>query len=106
MLELAFATKELRSVCEDAACAEAAYGPFVAQALVGRLADLRASGHALDLPFASIRDASGSDSEQVIVTLAAGRTIVIAANHPTTPRAADGTVRWEHVSRVIILRLE
>lgn len=106
MLELAFATKELRSACEDAAYAEAIYGTVVTEALVGRLADLRAAGHLLDLPFAGARPASGSDPEHVVITLAAGRALVIAANHAKPPRAADGSVAWERVNRVIILRLE
>jgi hypothetical protein len=106
VLELAFATKELRSVCEDAAYAEAAYGPVVAEALVGRLADLRAAGHPLELPFAEARPSISSDPEHVVVTLAGGRCLVIAANHAKPPRGPNGTLAWQHVNRVIILRVE
>jgi hypothetical protein len=106
VLELAFATKELRSACEDAACAEASYGPVVAAALVGRLADLRAAEHPLELPFADARPAAGTDPDRVVVTLAAGRALVIACNHAKPPRGADGAVAWEHVNRIIVLRLE
>ena len=106
MLELAFATRALRSACEDAAYAEAVYGPVVAEALVGRLADLRAAGHPLELPFAEPRPAAGGNPEHVVVSLAAGRSLVIAANHAKPPRAASGAIAWECVSRVIVLRLE
>jgi hypothetical protein len=106
VLELAFATKELRSLCEDAACAYEAYGPIVADALVGRLADLRAASHPLELPFAESHPATEDDPEHVVITLAEGRFLVIAANHGKLPRAANGLVAWEHVSRVIVLRLE
>lgn len=106
MLELAFATRELRSACEDAAEAEKAFGPEVARTIVGRLADLRAAGHPLELPFAKAYAADGTDPEHVVVTLAAGGKLVIAANHAKPPRAADGSLVWERVSRVIILRVE
>lgn len=106
MLELAFATKALRSACEDAAHAEAMYGPAVAEALVGRLADLRAAGHPLELPFADVRPATSSDPEHVVVTLTVGRALIIACNHAKPPRGADGAVVWEHVNRILVLRLE
>lgn len=106
VLELAFTSKELRSACQDAACAEAVYGRRVAQALVGRLADLRAASHPLDSPFAEIRPASAGDPEHVVVYLIDGRSLVIACNHEKPPRDGDGLVKWEQVHRVIILRLE
>ena len=105
MLELAFATRELRSACEDAACAEALYGQGVARALVGRIADLRAAGNPLELPIAE-RLCNSNAPEHIVITLAEGRTLVIGANHSKPPRVADGTLDWERVNRVIILRLE
>ncbi len=106
MLELAFATRELRSACEDAAEAETVFGSEIARSIIGRLADLRAAGHPLELPFSEAYPAVGSDPEHLIVTLAAGRRLVIAANHVKPPRAPDGSLVWERVSRVIILRVE
>jgi hypothetical protein len=106
LLELAFKTKELRSMCEDAAHAEALLGPFIADALVGRIADLRAAEHLRDLPFAEIRSAAGNDPEHVVVVLAAERRLIVAANHARPPTGPSGTIAWEHVSRIIILRLE
>ena len=93
-------------MCEDAANAEATYGTIVAESLVARLADLRAAGHPLELPFAEARPASGVDPEHIVVTLAAARMLVIAANHAKPPRETDGLLSWEHVNRVIILRIE
>lgn len=105
MLELAFATKELRTLCEDSACALETYGPTVASALWARLADLRAASNPLDLPF-EVSRGTGSDVAHLIVALAQGYVLVLAANHPKPPVAADGSMTWERVSRVIILRLE
>lgn len=106
MLELAFATEELRSACEDAACADALYGTSVAETLIHRLADMRAAGHLLDIPFAEVRPAADDIPEHVVVSLAAGRFLVIAPNHAHPPRTPDGAVSWEGVNRIIILRLE
>lgn len=105
MLEVAFATRELRAACEDAACAEASYGTAVAEALVARLADLRAASHPLELPFATAHAGDGDDPEHVVVSLTSDRSLVLAANHAKPPRAADGALAWERVSRVLILRL-
>ena len=106
MLELAFKTKELRSVCEDAGYAEEVYGPVIARALVGRLADLRAVGHPLELPFAEVRAAADGEPEHVVIGLAAGRSLVIAANHTDPRPMPSGGIAWERVSRIIVLRLE
>ena len=106
MLELAFATKDLRSLCEDAACAYERYSPVVAETLVRRLADLRAASNPVELPFAEPRLAAAGDSEHVVIALAEGHSLVISASHKKIPREADGSVAWKYVSRIIILRLE
>jgi hypothetical protein len=108
LLEIAFSTRELRAVCEDAAYAEAIYDPALAKSLVSRLADLRAVGHLLELPFAEVRPATGSDPDHVVLGLAEGRTLVLGANHtsPPPPRGSNGEIEWEHVYRIIVLRLE
>lgn len=105
VLELAFANRELRAVCEDATCAFEAFGP-AADALLDRLADLRAAGHPLELPFAQARPATDNDPEHVVIDVAGLRSLVLGANHRKPPRAEDGTIAWEQVSRVIIFRLE
>lgn len=106
VLELAFATKELRSVCEDSARALEQYGPEIASALWGRIADLRAASSALDLPFATSRPGTAADCEHVVVQLAAGYSLVLASNHRRTPLKDDDSVAWERVSRVMVLRID
>lgn len=93
-------------MCEDAAHAGAVLGPLIADALVGRIADLRAAEHMRDLPFAEFRPADGNDPELVVVGLTAERRLVVAANHERPPTGPSGAIAWEHVSRIIILRLE
>ena len=105
MLELAFANKDIRAVCEDAICAFEACGP-AADALLDRLADLRAASHPLERPFAQARPATDDDPEHVVIDVGGTRSLILGANHQKPPRTADGTIAWKQVSRVIILRLE
>jgi hypothetical protein len=93
-------------VCEDAACAEATYGTAVAHALIARLADLRAASHPLEPPFSNAQPESDGEPERVTVSLADNRSLVIVANPAATPRTSAGGVAWQHVNRVIVLRLE
>lgn len=106
MLELAFESSELRSVCEDAAYAESRFGAIVAEALVSRLADIRAADHLLELPFVSVRQSDEQSQEKAVITLPMGRLLVIAVNHPKPPLAADGSLDWKRVIRVKILSVE
>jgi len=105
VLELAFANREIRSVCEDATCAFEACGA-AADALLDRLADLRAATHPLELPFARAQPATDNDPEHVVIDIGGFRSLILGANHRKPPRTVDGTIAWEQVSRVIILRLE
>ena len=93
-------------MCEDAARALEEYGPEVAAVLWLRLADLRAASHPLELPFATAHPGADGAPPHIIVELAAKYCLVIAANHRRTPLASDGSVAWEHVSRVLILRVD
>ena len=106
VLELAFATKELRTVCEDGARALEEYGPAVASALWGRLADLRAASNPMELPLAVSQPGTGASASHIVIELAAGYSLVLTANHRQMPLQADGSVAWERVSRVIILHID
>lgn len=92
-------------MCEDANCAFEACGA-AADALLDRLADLRAASHPLELPFAQVRPATDEAPEHVVIDVGGTRSLVVGANHQRPPRTADGLIAWEQVSRVIILRLE
>lgn len=106
MLELAFATRELRTQCEDEIHAAAALGTKIAKVLKHRLADLRAADHPLDLPFAPKRIGIGNLEAHVQVDLVDGFYLEFKANHPRLPRSPDGSIAWDRVSRVQILRIE
>lgn len=106
MLELAFATKDLRALCEDEDLAVAQLGHEVAKSLRHRLADLRAAIHPLDLPMCGARLGTGVDAKHVMIELAGGYQLVFRANHPHPPQTDDGDIAWDRVSRILFLRIE
>lgn len=104
MLEIAFATKTLRTLCEDEVQAAEELGATVARALRTRLADLRAATHPLDLPLGQPH--VNDEAEAIIVDLADGYRLVFRCNHPRPPRMDNGSIAWSRVSRIQLLRIE
>lgn len=104
VLQLAFATKALRDLCEHAAKAEAAYGSEVAATIRARVADLRAAVRISDVPVGrpvEIPEEPGTMS----LSLRDGLRLVFRSNHNRTPETA-GRVDWSRVTRIQLLRIE
>jgi proteic killer suppression protein len=106
VLELAFATKSLRLLCESEASATRELGASVAQKLRRRLADLRAATSVKDLVAGRPRQLAGAHRRHVSVDLCEGSSIVFSPNHRTIPMLASGGVDWSKVTRVKVLRIE
>jgi proteic killer suppression protein len=104
-LELAFDSKQLRTLCESAARAEAELGLEAADALKHRLADLRAAGSVDDLPVGHPRVAKQNDSKVMLVDFYRRHSLVFCVNHPKPPKMASGAIDWTRVSRIKILRI-
>lgn len=105
-MQIAFGSRELRTLCEDEARASEELGEVRARALKNRLADLRAAVVAPELPAGRPRRLDGADSNLIALDLADGWRLVFAANHKRNPITESGSVDWEKVSRVKILRIE
>ncbi len=106
MLELAFANKPLRQLCENEAHAKRELSPTVAEILKHRLADLRAAVSVKDLVAGKPRRLGGADHQHMAIDLCDGYRIVFSANHPNNPVVESGELDWSKVSRVKILRVE
>lgn len=104
-MELAFSTKALRAVCESEERAVRELGVDLASVLKRRLADVRAAGNATDLVVGNPRPAPHS-KEVLMLDLADGRTVSLAANHAAIPRLCSGDIDWSNVSRVRLLSIE
>lgn len=101
-MEIAFESKELRTICESEAEANARYGPDVARTLRNRLADLRAARSFNDLPFSLAivsEDASGCT---FALELGSGYQLRLRPNHIVERRTASGALDVTAIRRVRI----
>jgi proteic killer suppression protein len=104
-LELAFANKSLRELCESEAQADRHLGPTIAQKLRRRLSDLRAARNVKDLVAGRPRELAGGRRGCVGVQLSSESRLVFCANHTVLPVLETGDVDWSKVSRVKILSI-
>lgn len=102
-VELAFAEKSLRQLCESEATAQRVLGERAALKLKGRLADLRAAATVKDLVVGRPQELEGS---AMALNLHSGSRMVFSANHHNIPVLKSGCVNWSRVTRVKILRIE
>lgn len=105
-LEIAFAEKSLRQLCENETKAQQVLGAAMAEKLKRRLADLRAATCITDLVAGRPRELDGPCPRPFAVDLRDGARIVFSANHNVNPLLKSGCVDWPKVSRVKILRIE
>lgn len=105
-LEIAFAEKSLRQLCESETKAQQVLGAGRAGKLRRRLADLRAATRITDLVAGRPRELDGPCPRPLAVDLGEGARIVFSANHNVNPLLESGCVDWPKVSRVKILRIE
>ena len=106
-MQLAFATKRLRSLCEDDLLARAELGNEAAVVLQRRLADIDAASNVAELPPSTglvIRNQVGATER--CIALNADWVMTFCANHFPVPMHVDGAVDWSHVTRVKILQIE
>lgn len=106
MLELAFSTQELRTLCEGEAAADRRLGAATGAALRRRLADLRAAADMAEF-MELVGDCAkrGPTKDQLVTDLVDGAILVLGPNHVNTPRTTSGGIDWSQVSRVKILRI-
>jgi hypothetical protein len=105
-MELAFATKSLRDICENAETARSKLGPKVSDKLKRRLADLRAAISVDDLIAGQPYMPDGVREARIALELGGGRRLIFAANHAVLPKLESGKMDWSKVSRVKLLRIE
>lgn len=104
-LELAFANKSLRKLCESEAHADRHLGRTVAQQLRRRLSDLRAATNVKDLVAGRPREVTGGRRGRMAVELTSDCRLVFCANHAVLPLLASDDVDWSKVNRVKILSI-
>lgn len=105
-LEIAFATKKLRHLCESEEAARSSLGSGVAEKLKARLADLRAASCVKDLVAGRPRHLAGRRPTSLGINLSDGWRFVICANHNDVPQLKSGAVDWARVNRVKVVDID
>jgi proteic killer suppression protein len=105
-LELAFAKKSLRQLCENEASAEREFGARVAAKLASRLADLHAALCVKDLVAGKPYELDGSLHGHMAVNLGDGYRMVFCANHNSNRARESHGLDWSKVMRVKIIEIE
>ena len=95
-MELAFAEKPLRDLCEHEAKAVKQFGMAVAAKLHARLSDLRAAETCADISAGRPRHLRG----EIHLQLSEGYVLVLAGNH-----AGPLTEDWKNFTRVKIVSI-
>jgi hypothetical protein len=101
-LELAFATKALRDICESRTTAKEKLGLKVADALQRRLSDFQSIDTFDELPFTKPK----KNSNNVAFDLPDGWRLVVTGGHGENPTLPDGKIDWTKVTRLKIVRIE
>jgi proteic killer suppression protein len=105
-VEIAFAKKSLRQLCESERSARRSLGKLAAEKLKRRLADLRAANCVGDLVAGRPRKLRGGRVGQVALALGGRFKLVFCANHSILPLADRSHVDWSKVNRVKIICIE
>ena len=105
-VDLAFATKSLRHICENHSKARRFFGETIASQLKNRLADLDAAETTADLVAGSPRVLTSEPPGQLAIMLCDGYSLLVAAADAPIPCTGEGAVNWMSVSRVKVLKIE
>jgi hypothetical protein len=105
-VELAFASLELRNICESRRRATNLLGAEAAHELAQRLADLSAFATAAELADLFPSDIVDRSPSERVLRLRTGHDLVFCAGHVDVPVREDGLTDWTRVSRLRIIAVE
>ena len=102
-MEVAFANRNLRRVCENGREAKRRLGQASAKKLQSRIADLVAATRLGDIPAGHPHPLRGSREGQFAVRLAGGHRLVFVATDDPMPVTDDGATDWKQVASIRIV---
>lgn len=105
-VEFAFASVELRRICENRKRATTVMGPEAARELTKRLADLVAFATVAEVADLFPDDIIDRSPTERALRLEAGHDLVFCAGHVLVPTNDGGGTDWTKVSRIRIIALE
>ncbi len=101
-MELAFASKALRSICEDQDRAAEFLGQVAAEHLHARLADLRAADTISDLVAGNPTISPQEDDVRLHIAIGSTHELVCSVNHARLRRLPQADLDWSEVRRLRI----
>ena len=104
-MELAFASKYLRCLCEHIDFAGQSLPPAVAKALRHRLADIRAATNIHDLLAGKPRLVDRDDTQHLVIDLTNSHNMTLIPNHTRNPLTSQGTINWQRVIRLQLVHI-
>ena len=102
-MDVAFANRNLRKICEDPRAAKRQLGQASARKLRSRLADIMAASRLGDIPAGRPHPLRGSRSGQFAVSLSGGERLVFEANDDPVPTTQEGVTDWKNVASIRIV---
>jgi len=105
-MELAFATVELRSLCQSRKKASGTIGVTGARELEQRLAELVACDTVAEFEALFPRDVLSPSPTTRAIRLEAGYQLMFCSGHVKTPTTASNGTDWTRVTRIKIISLE
>jgi hypothetical protein len=105
-VELAFASIELRSICESRRRATTVMGAEAARELSQRVADLVALETVAELANLFPTDIIDRSPTERVLRLQTRHDLIFCAGHVQVPTNEDGGTDWTKVSRIRIIALE
>jgi hypothetical protein len=105
-VELAFATVELRSICENRRRATTVMGAEAARELSQRVADLVALETVAELADLFPTDIIDRSPTERALRLQSAHDLIFCAGHVQVPTNENGGTDWTKVSRIRIIALE
>ena len=102
-MNLDFATKDLRKLCETEKLAKKELGAPVAKKLKSRLADIVAAKRVGDLVVGKPHPLKGNRLGQFSLTLHRGIRLVFEPMMDEVPTTDDGSINWPEVTGINIL---
>lgn len=101
-MNIGFANKKLRKLCEKSAVAQKELGTDCARKLKTRMDDLEAASCVADLVAGNPHPLRGDRAGQFSVDLAGGWRLVFAPDNEPCPHREDGSIDWSAVTIICI----
>ncbi len=101
-MEIAFRTRKIKRLCERGAEAQKRLGQASAKKLGARLSDLEAASSVAELVAGRPHPLVGDRVGQFAVDLSGGNRLVFSPDHEPAPVDADGSIKWDRVTKVRI----